>query len=82
MSTVPGCNWAAQVQGKHYLVQSGQLPKNHAMHAPDGMCNMTRQARITGTVHGDRLVATQFELLPANPSAVPDAPQYPIEDVH
>lgn len=82
MQGVPGCQWAAEVQGKHYLVQSGKLPKDHAMHAPDGMCNMARQATITGTVRGDRLVATQFELLPVDASAVPAKPQYPVEDVH
>ena len=82
MPEAKGCVWAIEIEGEHYLVQSGQLPKDHMQHAPDGMCNMTRQARVTGQVEGERFVASQFELLPAQADSVPAAPTFTEEGVH
>jgi len=73
MEGLKSCPWAVELEGKHYLVQ-GPLPEDHATHAPDGICNMRRQAIVDGQLKGDRFVATRFELLPAKD--VPTSPRF------
>lgn len=74
-----GCPWAVEVQGRRYLVQ-GEVPHGHQNHAPDGICNMPRKARVSGRVRGDRFIATRFALEPA--TDVPAAPRFTEDDVH
>src|SRR5690606_24286023 len=59
-----GCFWAVEIDGVYYAAKGGALPKGHSSHAPDGMCNVERQATVEGTIVGDELVATRFDLLP------------------
>lgn len=79
MTNTEGCEWAAELDGAHYLVR-GPVPHDHVNHAPDGMCNMKRQAVVAGSIRGDLFVASKFDLLPA--SGAPDAPKYSDQDIH
>ena len=79
MKEAHGCMWAVEIDGVNYLV-NGELPRDHDNHAPDGMCNMTRQVVVDGQIRGDHFVATRFELL--DPSAVPEKPTYTPDDQH
>ncbi len=72
-----GCEWAVEIDGQHHLVQ-GKVPHGHVNHGPDGMCNMHRQAVLTGKLKGDRFVTSQFDLLPA--TDVPEKPRFTTED--
>ncbi len=74
-----GCYWAAEIDGKNYVVQ-GNLPKDHENHAPDGMCNLSRKAIIDGTLEGKHIFAKRFKLLP--PENIPTAPEYSPADIH
>ncbi len=74
-----GCYWAVALDGEHYPV-AGATPPDHDNHAPDGMCNMERRARISGELRGENFVASRFELLPA--TEVPDDPRYDEHDEH
>ncbi len=73
MEDAGGCKWAAEIDGQHYMV-NGPLPHDHNSHAPDGMCNMKRQAKVAGTIRDDLFVASSFELLPAE--GVPEQPKF------
>ena len=81
MPGVENCPWAAELDGHHYLLR-GSLPLDHNSHLADGICNMRRQARLTGEIRGDLLVVSRFELLPAAPEAVPEEPRFTPADVH
>ena len=74
-----GCYWAVELDGEHYPV-AGELPKDHDNHGPVGMCNMKRQARITGELRGDNFIASSFELI--DPTDVPTERKYDDSDVH
>ena len=79
MEEAQGCPWAAEIDGKHYLML-GALPEDHVNHSADGICNMRRQARVEGFIRQDRFVASSLELLPAQ--AVPAKPTYTEKDQH
>jgi hypothetical protein len=79
MEGVQGCPWAAEIEGRHYLIR-GPLPTDHSTHAPDGICNMTRQAVVDGELRDGELLATRFELLP--PERVPEQPRFGPADEH
>ncbi|MBW2274964.1 MAG: hypothetical protein JRG96_16980 [Deltaproteobacteria bacterium] len=79
MEGVQGCPWAAEIEGRHYLIR-GPIPEDHSSHAPDGICNMTRQAVIEGELRGGELLATRMELLP--PQGVPEEPRFGPADLH
>lgn len=68
------CFWAARFDGKTVTVRGDALPEDHDAHAPDGMCNVTRQAVVSGTLYPTYFLATKFELLPIDPSALPAEP--------
>ena len=72
MEEYKGCFWAAEIDGEHYVIQ-GDLPEDHDGHAPDGMCNARRTAKITGEILDDRLIARSFDLLPFEGSPPPPA---------
>jgi hypothetical protein len=74
-----GCYWSVEWEGKPYVVQ-GTIPEEHENHAPDGMCNMKRQAKVSGRLKSGQFYATSFELLPA--SGVPETPSFTPEVVH
>lgn len=79
MPQVPGCPWAAELDGKHYLLQ-GAVPQDHHSHAPDGICNVSRQAVVDGVLRDGKLIVSRMELLPA--THVPSAPNFTPADVH
>ncbi|MEZ4316945.1 MAG: DUF6370 family protein [Myxococcota bacterium] len=60
-----GCYWAAEVGDETYLPVTGPgVPLDHDAHGPGGMCTQRREAVITGTQYGDKIVADRFELVP------------------
>jgi hypothetical protein len=79
MEGLDACPWAAEIDGKHYLIR-GKVPKEHSTHAPDGICNMRRQAVIDGELRGGELLVSRMELLP--PEGVPKEPRFGVEDEH
>jgi hypothetical protein len=68
----PGCYWAADFDGKVVPVRGDALPADHDSHAPDGMCNVTRDAVVSGTLHAGWFEATKFELAPVAPAEHPE----------
>ena len=74
-----GCYWVVEIAGKLYPV-AGKLPHNHDNHAPEGMCNMPRQVKLSGEIRGENFIASKFELLPAE--GVPEKPAYTRADIH
>ena len=79
MEGAKGCEWAADVNGEHLMVQ-GQLPLKHNSHGPEGMCNMEREAKIEGAVRDGKLITSSFELLPAKNA--PKTPKFTPADQH
>jgi hypothetical protein len=72
MQDVEGCPWAAEIDGKHYLM-SGALP-DHDSHDSDGICNMQREAIVDGEIRGEELVVSKMLLTPAE--GIPDTPRF------
>lgn len=60
-----GCDLAIRVDGKTYFVTGTKIDQHGDAHAADGFCNAIRQAKVSGTIEGDKFVATAFVLLPA-----------------
>jgi hypothetical protein len=79
MEEAVGCPWAAEVDGNHYLV-SGTTPHGLNNHAPDGICNMRREAVVEGAIRNGIFVASEFELLPAKD--VPEKPEFAPDEAH
>lgn len=75
----PGCYWAADFGDKVVPVRGDALPRDHEQHAPDGMCNVTRDAVVSGTLYAGYFEATKFELAPVDPATNPD---FDPADVH
>ena len=73
------CYWAVELEGGHWPI-TGVLPVGHENHAPDGMCNVDRRARLSGQLAHGAFNATTFELLPAE--QVPQNPQFTPADIH
>lgn len=71
---IPACYWAVEIDGGIYAV-NGKTPADHDAHGPEGMCRMRREAVVAGTLRGDTLYATKFELLPVAPGT-PPAPEH------
>ncbi|MBL8861649.1 MAG: hypothetical protein JNK02_06515 [Planctomycetes bacterium] len=63
-----GCELAVRIDGRVLLVDGSGIDDHGDAHAPDGFCNATRRARVTGRVEGGRFQAASFELLPAQPA--------------
>lgn len=63
MKNVRGCKLAVKVDGKPYLVAGSDIDDHGDAHAPDGLCNAERSARVEGNVEGDRFVAKHIEVL-------------------
>ena len=64
MKGVEGCKLAIAIEGRHYLVQGSDIDDHGDAHAPDGMCNTTRRAKVKGRISGDRFVAEELRVLP------------------
>ena len=79
LEDVPGCPWAAEIEGETYLVY-GPVPHDHSNHAPDGICNMRRQAAVEGNVRNGKFIASSFTLLPA--ADIPSQPAFTEADEH
>ena len=58
MEGVKGCVTAANIDGTPYLV-SGVKLKAHAV----GLCDMKKQAKVSGRVEGGKFVASALELV-------------------
>ncbi len=79
MEGVEGCPWAAEIDGKAYLIQ-GAVPHDHNSHEADGICNMKRQAVVDGVIRGDLLVVSSMELIPAD--SIPENPRFAPDEGH
>jgi len=75
----PGCYWAAEIDGRTVPVNGEAIPNDHDNHAPGGMCNVTRDAIVSGTLYESQLVVTRFDLQPVDPA---EEPEFGPEDVH
>ena len=64
MEGIGGCVLAVKIDGHPYLVQGSDIDAHGDAHAPDGLCNSVRQARVRGVITGDRLVVDELVLLP------------------
>lgn len=73
MQGVRACIWAVSIDGKPYLAE-GNLPKHHDAHAPDGMCNVKRQAIVSGDLVNNKFIARTFDLMPA--AHIPENPRF------
>lgn len=61
-----GCPLAVRIDGRAYLVRGSGIDDHGDAHAPDGLCNSARRARVRGRIEGDEFVAEAFELLPVD----------------
>ena len=64
MKGVEGCKLAVEIEGRHYLVQGSDIDDHGNAHAPDGLCNIARRAKVKGRILDNRLVADEFRLPP------------------
>lgn len=58
-----GCDLAVRIDGKAYFVEGVKIDDHGDAHAEHGFCNAVRKAEVTGTVKGDKFVATSFRLV-------------------
>lgn len=68
------CFWAAEIDGHKVPLTGPAVVVDADPHGPEGMCVVERKARIDGRLHGDKLVAESFELLPYDGPASEAAP--------
>lgn len=59
-----GCDLAVKIGGKSYFVEGTNIDDHGDAHSKEGFCNAVRKAEVTGTIKGDKFVATSFKLLP------------------
>ena len=64
MKGAEGCRLAVEIDGRHYLVEGSDIDAHGDAHAPDGLCNTTRRAKVKGKISGDRFIAEEFRALP------------------
>lgn len=64
MKDVVGCKLAVKIDGKPYLLVGSDIDDHGDAHAADGLCLIARDADVTGTIEGDRFVATSIKLRP------------------
>ena len=58
-----GCDLAVRIKGKSYFVEGTHIDDHGDAHSEEGFCNAVRKAEVTGTIKGDKFVATSFKLL-------------------
>jgi|GEM_PF-512426 len=59
-----GCDLAIRVKGRIYFLDGTNLDAHGDAHEEDGFCNAIRQAVVTGTIKGNRIQVSQFNLKP------------------
>ena len=59
MTGVEGGRLAVKIDGIPYLVTGAEVDAHGA-----GLCGAPRTAKVTGTIEGDKFVATSFDLQP------------------
>ena len=59
-----GCDLSIRLDGKVYFVDGTNLDAHGDAHDEDGFCNAIRQAKVSGTISGNRIKVSQFELKP------------------
>ena len=64
MKDKKGCDLAVRMGGKSYFVEGTHIDDHGDAHSEEGFCNAVRKAEVTGTIKGDKFVATSFKLLP------------------
>ena len=79
MPEAQGCPFAAEIDGKHYLIQ-GRVPEDHNRHAHDGICVTTRKAVVDGVIRDDKLITTRLDLKPADD--LPQSASAPLDHSH
>jgi hypothetical protein len=60
-----GCDLAIELDGVAMFVDGSHIDDHGDAHDIDGLCNATRQARVSGQVVDGRFRATCFELVDA-----------------
>lgn len=76
----PACYWAIRIDGVPLMARGDALPSSaeHDAHDETGMCHVTREARVSGTIFETYFLASEFELLPL----APGTPATPHEHTH
>jgi hypothetical protein len=59
-----GCDLSIRLDGKVYFVDGTNLDAHGDAHEEDGFCNAIRRAKVSGTISGNRIKVSQFELKP------------------
>ena len=59
-----GCDLAVRIDNKTYFVEGAKMEQFGDAHGHDGMCTTIRKAEVSGTIQGDKFVATSFKVLP------------------
>jgi hypothetical protein len=73
------CYWAMRIDGEVVPVRGDAVPGDEGSHDPDGMCNVTREAIVSGTLYPTYFSATRFDLRPV---AGAESPEFGPDDVH
>ena len=60
-----GCDLAILVEGNAYYVDGSGIDDHGDAHGKDGLCNVIRKARTTGTIVDGRFNAEMLEVLPS-----------------
>ncbi len=63
-----GCNLAIRYGGRAHFVDGVDLDSLGDAHASDGMCQVIRQARVSGEFRNGRFIASSLQLLPIQDS--------------
>ena len=58
-----GCDLAVRIDERVYFVDGSGIDDHGDAHGADGFCNAVRHAQVTGSIEGDRFVASSFVLL-------------------
>ncbi len=65
-----GCDLAIRIGDKAYYVDGSKLDDHGDAHADDGLCNCIRKAKVSGEIKEGRFIATSFEVLPQEKTAI------------
>ena len=59
-----GCDLSIRMNGRIYFVDGTNLDAHGDAHDEDGFCNAIRRANVTGTINGNRILVSRFDLKP------------------
>lgn len=59
-----GCDLAIRMNGQIYFVDGTNLDAHGDAHDEDGFCNAIRRVNVSGTINGNRILVSRFELKP------------------